>query len=317
MTDVVVTDQTFGGVERERALVDRLGLTFADYQVRTAGEAAEVLARARVAFVNFAPMTEDVLRVLAPGAVVIRYGIGYDNVDIEAARRLGVRVCNVPDYGAETVADHTVSMLLSLLRRLPALDTAMRAGSSVNPSVAGVIRGFDQTVVGLVGTGRIGAAVVRRLLPFGFRVVAYDPYVPADRIADLGAHAVGLPELYSVSHAVSLHVPLSPATKHLLDAGALDAMRDDAVLVNTARGGLVDQAALIHALQRSAIAGAALDVVEVEPLEADSPLRSMRNVLLSPHAAFYSESSLAALQRLATEEAERALTGAPLRCEVS
>ncbi len=317
MTGIVVTDQAFGGVERERALAERLGVPFAEHQCVTEEETVEAVSGASVALVNFAPFTPRVLEALGEGATVIRYGIGFDNVDVDAAKRLGVAVCNVPDYGADTVADHTVASLLAMLRRLKAYDSAVRERGWLKAGDIGAIRGFAETTVGLVGTGRIGRAVAARLRPFGFRILASDPFVTAEQLAPLGIELVGLETLFASAHAISLHAPLTPENEHLIGAAALERMQPGAVLVNTSRGGLVDTDALVDALRAGRLGGAALDVFDSEPLAADSPLRSLDSVVLTPHAAFYSDTSLAALQQLATEEAERAVLGRPLRCRVA
>lgn len=314
---MVVTDQVFGDVARERQLARSLGIGFADHQCSTEAETVQAVAGAQVVLVNFAPVTRAVLEAMDPAAVVIRYGIGYDNVDVGAAAELGIRVCNVPDYGANTVADHTVALLLTMLRKITLLDRAVRGRGWLLPGELGSLPGFADTTVGLIGTGRIGRAVAARLKPFGFEVLAHDPYVDGALLADAGIEPVELPELLEAAHAVSLHAPLTEANHHLIDAEALRQMRSDAVLVNTSRGGLVDHSALADALKSGHLAGAALDVFEPEPLPEDSPLRALDNVLLTPHAAFFSDASLANLQRMATEEAGRALTGEPLRCQVA
>jgi D-3-phosphoglycerate dehydrogenase len=313
---VVVTDQTFGNVARERALAERLGLSFADHQCRTEAETVAAVSGAQIVFVNFAPITRKVLAALAPGALVIRYGIGFDNVDTQAARELGVRVSNIPDYGVATVADHTVALLLTLLRRVTAFDQAVQARGWLNAGDLGSLRGFAETTVGLVGSGRIGRAVIDRLKPFGFRVIVHDPYVQSAELSALGAESVELDDLLAHSHAISLHVPLTDSTHHLLDKRALQRVQPEAVIVNTARGGLIDERELVASLASGRLRAAALDVVEDEPLPLDSPLRDAPNLILTPHAAFFSDESLDALQRMATEEAERALTGGTLRSQV-
>jgi D-3-phosphoglycerate dehydrogenase len=317
MTDVVVTDQAFGGVDRERAIAQRHGCSFAEYDVRSEDDTARAVRGSKVVFVNFAPITRKVLSQLAPGAVVIRYGIGFDNVDMRAAREFGVMVCNVPDYGADTVADHTVALLLALLRRVVVYTQGIRADSWLQPGDVGSIRGFAETTVGLIGTGRIGRAVATRLAPFGFRVVAFDPFVDGEALRSVGIVPLGLDELLAEADAVSLHAPLTDGSHHLLNAARLAKLKPGAVVVNTSRGPLVDESALADALHTGRLAGAALDVYETEPLPAASRLRDIPNVLLTPHAAFYSDTSLANLQRLAAEEADRALSGIPLRCVVS
>lgn len=314
---VVVTDQAFGATAQEEELARSRGATFASHQISTEAETLEVTAGADVVLVNFAPMTEQVLAGLAPGATVVRYGIGYDNVDVEAARRLGVAVANVPDYGTETVADHAAACLLALLRKLPMYDRAIRKDGWCRPGGLGSLPGFSSTTVGLVGAGRIALGLCARLRPFGFRVLAYDPYADPDVVRTAGAELVDLDVLQAQASAISLHVPVTDETRHLVDAAFLAALRPGAVLVNTSRGGLVDEAALAEALGDGRLGAAALDVFDPEPLASGSPLRDLPNVLLTPHAAFFADDSVAALQRLATEEAGRALAGEPLRSRVA
>ncbi|MCU1574943.1 MAG: D-3-phosphoglycerate dehydrogenase [Micrococcaceae bacterium] len=314
---VVVTDQAFGNVDREHATAREHGASFAHHQCSTEADTRQAVQGADVVLVNFAPITAAVLQEMSPGGVVIRYGIGYDNVDLDAAREAGIAVCNVPDYGPDTVADHAVSCLLALLRKLKELDARVRSDGWLRPNDLGPLPGFAQTTVGLIGTGRIGRAVAARLRPFGFTVLAHDPFVPAEALEPLGIEAVSLDELLSRSHAVSLHAPLTEGNHQLINAATIATMKPRAVLVNTSRGGLVDQEALADALEGGRLGAAALDVFDPEPLAPDSRLRALSNVLLTPHAAFFSDDSLANLQRLAAEEAGRHLTGQPLRCRVN
>jgi D-3-phosphoglycerate dehydrogenase len=314
---VVVTDHVFQNVDPEAAAASRFDAEFVEYACRTETETRDAVAGAAVVLVNLAPMTADVLRALAPGAVVIRYGIGVDNVDLAAAREIGVAVANVPDYGSDTVADHAAACLLALLRKLPRYDHAIRTDGWCSATDLAPLPGFPSSTIGLVGTGRIGLALHARLKPFGFRVVAHDPYADRAALADLGLPLLDLPDLLAAAHAVSLHAPLTEETHHLIDADALRRMRVGAVLVNTSRGGLVDPEALADALGSGHLSGAALDVFEPEPLPADSRLRALPGVLLTPHAAFYSDDSVINLQRLAAEEAARALAGEELRSRVA
>jgi len=314
---VVVTDQAFGGTEVEEDLARSRGVEFSSHQVTSEADTVAVTAGADVVLVNFAPITESVLAGLAPGATVIRYGIGYDNVDVDAARRHGVAVANVPDYGTDTVADHAAACLLALLRKLPLYDRVIRDDGWCEPPGLGSLPGFGSTTVGLIGAGRIARELAKRLRAFGFRVIAYDPYADAAVAAEAGVALLPLDDVLAQSAAVSLHVPVTEDTRRLVDRTFLDALRPGAVLVNTSRGGLVDEAALADALCSGKLAAAALDVFDPEPLDPESPLRRLRNVILTPHAAFFSDDSVVALQRLATEEAARALSGEPLRCRVA
>jgi len=308
--DIVVTDH-------EHAVAHAHGRRLVAHQCATAGEVADALIDADLAFVNLAPVTRDAISRMQPGGVLIRYGIGFDNVDIAAANDHGVRVCNVPDYGADTVADHAVACLLSLLRRTGPYTEAIRSRGWIAASDLGEIRGFRETTVGLVGLGRIGRAAATRLRAFGFRIIAADPFADRPWAQNAGVELVEIDELFTRSHAVSLHAPLHESNRNLVGARTLDLMPAGSVIVNTSRGGLVDEGALAAALSDGRLGGAALDVFDPEPLDIRSRLRQMDNVILTPHAAFYSVSSLDALQRLASEEADRALSGAALRCEVT
>lgn len=314
---MVITDHAFADVAFERRAADELQAGLAVFDVSTEADAARAVRGADIALVNFAPITEAVLRELNPGAVVVRYGIGYDNVDLDAAKRLGVRVCNVPDYGADTVADHAVTSVLTLIRKLHHFSRAVAAGGWPSATELAPIRSMAETTVGLFGTGRIGRAVARRLRPFGFDVLAYDPYADAVAAAEHGIELVGLDELFRRSHVLSLHAPATPETTGVVGFENLAKMPRGSFLVNTSRGALVDQDAVLAALDSGQLAGAALDVFVPEPLPVDHPLRRHPNALLTPHAAYYSEQSLRDLQRLAAEEALRAGRREPLRCQVN
>ena len=313
---VVVTDQAFGGVTAEAAVAAQFGATFSSHQCTSEEQTIQAVNGSDVVLVNFAPITAAVLRTLAPGATVVRYGIGYDNIDVEAARELGIAVANVPDYGSDTVADHAAACLLMLLRKIPQYDRAVRVNGWCQPASLGSMPGFSSTTVALIGTGRIGRALNRRLQGFGFTVLAHDPYADAAVLKDEGLQLVGLDELLRRANAVSLHLPLTPENAHLVNAEFLSLMRRGSFLVNTSRGGLVDESALASAIEQGHLAGACLDVFDPEPLATDSKLRALSDVFLTPHAAFFSDDSLEALQRLAAEEAGRALAGSPLRSPV-
>ncbi|WP_426561286.1 C-terminal binding protein [Angustibacter sp. McL0619] len=314
---VVVTDHPFEDTGPERAVAEGRGADFAEFAVLTEADTAAAVSGAAVVLVDRAPVTADVIAVLPDGAVVIRYGVGYDNVDVRAASRAGVHVCHITDYGTNTVADHAATLLLACLRRLTQFDDAVRGAGWSQAQAFGTINSFGTTCVGLVGTGRIGVALIHRLRGFGFRLIAHDPYVDPDITQSLGVELVDLPTLLARADAISLHLPLTEQTRHLVDSDFLGSMRRGASLINTSRGGLVDTVALAAALRDGRIAAAGLDVYEIEPLNADSPLRGLPNVILTPHVAFYSEQSLVKLQRLAADELGRALDGRPLKGVVS
>ncbi len=241
---------------------------------------------------------------------IVRAGVGYNNVDLAAADRHGVIVCNVPDYGTEEVADHAIMFLLAVTRRLIPCHDAIRAGTWHYETCVGTPRLRGKTL-GLVGCGRIGSATALRARAFGLDVVFFDPLVKQGADKALGVRRVhSLDELLEQSHFVSLHCYLDDSTYHLIDARALSRMRPGSILINTARGPVVDQAALVEALDSGQLAGAALDVVEREPLD-DERLRFHPKVILTPHSAFYSVEGFVELRTKAAEEVRRVLLGHP------
>lgn len=247
---------------------------------------------------------------------IVRAGVGYNNVDLEAASRRGIVVCNVPDYGTEEVADHAILLLLAIARQLRQGDEAIRRKVWDFNTVIDTPRLRGKTL-GLVGCGRIGTATALRAKAFGLDVVFYDPYVPPGFDKALGIRrADTLEELLSTSLFVSLHCFLDERSFHLIDAKALATMPQGSILVNTARGGVVDQTALVDALDSGHLLGAGIDVLEREPLD-DDRLRNHPRVLLSPHSAFYSREGFIELRRKTAEEIYRLLTGRPLRCPVN
>jgi D-3-phosphoglycerate dehydrogenase len=312
---VVVTDCNFAGFDEERAMCAREGHTLEIHQCKTPEEVVACASDADALLVQYVPITDAVLGALARCKVVVRYGIGLDNVDVPAANRRGISVCNVPDYGVDEVADHALALTLSLIRQLPFLDGEVRAGrwpvSTPTPMLS-----CKDMVFAVAGAGRIGRATLERARAFGFRLAAYDPHVSATDLAALGAEKLSLEALFASADVLSLHLPLTEETRHLVDGNRLRAMKRHAILVNTSRGGLVDTRALAEALHAGVIGHAGIDVFEGEPLEPNHPLRACRTALLTPHIAYYSAASIVRLQGLASEEVARALSGKPLRCAV-
>jgi D-3-phosphoglycerate dehydrogenase len=229
---IAVTDTAVGDDSLERRLAEETG---AEY--RLADELGEALDGANVVFTNFAPLGRDTLDRLANGAVVIRYGVGVDNIDLAAAAAAGVPVCNVPDYGANVVADHAVMLAMMLVRRVREFDAALHRGEEVDADAFGPIPGLETRTVGLVGAGRIGALTAARFQIFGCRAIAYDPFVDADALAAQDIELVPWGSLLAESDIVSLHAPLTDDTHHLLDDDSFAAMRRGVHVVNTARGG--------------------------------------------------------------------------------
>jgi D-3-phosphoglycerate dehydrogenase / 2-oxoglutarate reductase len=310
MKRVVITDATFPDVAKEEAAARAAGTSFERHACKTADEVAAVVKGATVAVVQFAPLTRAAVAGMAPGATAIRYGVGYNNFDVPALNDHGVKAAYVPDYCTAEVADHTAASILALLRKLPALDASVRRNEWAAVGIAKPLKSFSETTVGFLGFGRIAQEVAARLAPFGFRFLAHDPYFSGSfpRLT-----LTILPTLLSQSDALTLHAPATPETQGIINAANLALMKPTAILVNTARGDLIDEAALAAALKQGALGGAALDVFQTEPLPADNPLRQAPNLLLGPHAAWYSEVAVERLQSLVADEITRALTGQGVR----
>ncbi|MGD0019611.1 MAG: C-terminal binding protein [Candidatus Limnocylindrales bacterium] len=293
---IVVTDCDHPTIDVERAIFQAAGHEVRLAQCRTA---AEIVAAGRGSvglLAQYAPIDDTVMAALLDLRVIGRYGVGLDNIDLPAAARRGIRVLNVPDYCTGEVADHALGLILALTRGIVFLDRSVQAGRW-DFRIGGELRRAATIQLGIVGFGRIGQALARRALALGYRVVATDPRRPPRD----GVPMVELVELLSTSDVVSLHPCLDETTRHLLDARAFALMKPGAFLVNTARGGLVDQAALVEALRSGRLGGAALDVLEQEPIPAGDPLLALPNVILTPHTAFYSRESLVEMKRKVAE----------------
>jgi D-3-phosphoglycerate dehydrogenase / 2-oxoglutarate reductase len=263
---------------------------------------AEAGAEADALIVQWAPVDAVALGRMPRLRFISRLGIGYDMIDVDAASARGVAVANTPGYCVEEVVAHALALVLACTRGVVAADRQVRAGSWAASELAPAPRRPSQVVLGVLGLGRIGAQVRDGARALGFPVLAHDPALPGDSIA--------LDELLARADMLTLHLPLTPETHHLIDAAALARMPRGAIVVNTSRGSLVDEAALAGALRSGHLAGAALDVYEREPLPLDSPLRDLPGVILSPHAAWYSPEALTDLPRLATQQVIDFLAGA-------
>lgn len=309
---IVVTDCDHASVDVEQQVVADAGGELVLNQTTTPEDVVAAAQGADALLVQYAPITREVLEGLPQVRVVSRYGVGVDTVDVAAATELGVAVCNVPDYGTEAVSDHAIALVLATLRGLVTLDRGVRAGAhDLASSPVLPIRQFSSQVLGVLGCGRIGAATARKAAALGFRVLVHDARLTEGSTTPEGWPVVALAELLAGSDVVSVHTPLVPATHHLLDADAFATMKEGAVLVNTARGGVVDTHALVQALVSGHLHGAGLDVLEEEPVAADHPLLGLDNVVLTPHAAFYSEESYSELKRRTAQNAVDVLRGEP------
>jgi D-3-phosphoglycerate dehydrogenase / 2-oxoglutarate reductase len=313
---IAVTDHVFHGVEPERAAAATLGAQLRVGQCRTPDEVLDLTRDADAILNCYAPMPASVIDNLQRCKIIARYGIGVDTVDLDTATRKGIAVTNVPEYCVDEVSDHALALLLSWGRKIVMANRAVRAGSWQLADVTPIHRFRGQTL-GLVGLGKIALRLAGKAQALGLRVVGSDPYVPAERVAPLNIALLPLGDVLAQSDFVSLHAPLTPETRGLLDAAAFSKMKLTALIINTARGPLIDGSALLDALSSGTIGGAALDVTPMEPLPNDSPLRTLDNVILTPHIGYYSEESLGDLQQEAVDEVLRALRGEPQKSLVN
>jgi D-3-phosphoglycerate dehydrogenase len=304
---VVAIDDGYADYRCEQELLGAAGASFE--VLACGGDAAAVLDRIRDAaalMVRESRIGAEVIAALPALRGIVRYGIGVDNIDLAAAARHGVRVANVPDYGTEEVSDQGMALLLAVVRRVAARDAAVRAGAWNVARQERMYRIAGKTL-GLLGYGRIARAMERKMRGFGVeRVLVYDPFVTQ---LPPGVEQMGVEDVCRHADFISVHAPLTRETHHLLDAARIGLMKPEAIVVNTARGALIDEAALVRALQEGRLFGAGLDVFEQEPLPAASPLRKLANVVLSDHTGWYSEESVRDLQQGAAADVARILRG--------
>lgn len=307
---VVAVDDGYASYDQEESLLAGVGARFALRPVRGSAEAAVKAVRdAAVVLVRESPLPRAAIEAMVQGKAVIRYGIGVDNIDQQAASERRIMVANVPDYGTDEVGTQGVALLLAVVRRLRLHEREVRAGRWSTGVLAPMHRLRGRTL-GFVGYGRIARMTHEMLSGFGFgRVLAHDPRAewPA------GVTPASIDEICREADVISLHAPLNEETRHQIDARRIALMRPTAIVVNTARGGLIDLEALHTALADRRILGAGLDVFEHEPPDPRHPIFTLDNVAVSNHIGWYSEESMRDLQRLAADEAVRVLQGHPPR----
>ncbi len=312
MSTVVVTDFTFPNLEVEERILHPLGITLVGGQCKTPETLIPHVSLADAVITQFAPLKADIIAAMQRAKVIVRYGIGVDNVDLEAARARRIPVCNVPDYCIDEVADHTLAFILGLTRQVLPNALLIRDGKwGLVPSLDHLRTVRDQ-VVGIVGFGRIGREVAARLVPFKCRRLVFDPFTPANQITAAGCEPVTLEALLKQSDIVTLHCPSTPQTRRLLNADSIPQMKHGALVINLARGDLIETAALVAALQSGHLGGAALDVCDPEPIPVDSPLRSLPNVIAASHIASASPTSVRNLRETVAKLAAKAVRGEPL-----
>ena len=304
---VVVTDYNYAGLEVEKEVLSRWNADVAGFHCVSPQEIIEVAKDADAIISQYAPVTAEVLNTLQNLKAVGRYGIGVDNIDVPAATEKGIVVINVPSYCEEEVSDHALAMLLAWVRKIPHYAVEVRKGIWDWKTGRPICR-LHGKVLGLLGFGKIAGRLAAKAKALGLVIIAHDPYLPEGVFSALGVKRGGFEELLSQSDFLSIHVPLTKETRHLIDAKALSLMKPTACLINTSRGAVVDEQALVEALKRGQLAGACLDVLEKEPPDAGNELLQMPRVLISPHVAWYSRVKRE-LRRKVASDIGRALNG--------
>ena len=307
MPAVLVTDYAWPSLDIEREVLAEAGAQLIVAETGDEAELAELAAGVDAILTCFRPVTAAVLDAAARCRVVARYGVGLDNIDTCRAAELGMLVTNVPDYCIEEVSDHAAALILALARNVVPFDRDIARGRWDNSARGPMHRLYGRTL-GLVGYGAIGRRLAGKMRAFGMQVLAYSPSLRTSPGNGIGV-AASLDELLARADVVSLHVPLTPATRGLIDARALSRMRPGSYLVNTARGAIVETAALADALRSGHLGGAALDVLPAEPPDPGDPLFGAPNLIMTPHAAFVSVEAVAELQRKAASNVADVLVG--------
>lgn len=304
----VITDYYYENLDQEKRIFHENGIGLEAYQCTGEEEVIRAAADCDALICQFAPITAKVIKSLQKCKVIVRYAIGVDNIDLKAAEKKGIYVCNVPDYSLDEVSNHAIALLLDCAKKLTYLAGQVKKGNSSYTIVKPLFRVEGKTL-GLVGFGRIPQLVARKMAGFNINMISYDPMMDVEKAAGLHVKPVQLEELLRLSDYISVHCPLNAATHHMFDRSAFSRMKQGVIFVNTARGAVVKEEDLVWALKNGRIAMAGIDVTEAEPIPVDHPLLQLDNAVVTPHAAWYSEEAVASLQQKAAEEAVRVLVG--------
>lgn len=304
---VIITDLDMVSIENEKKVFEDAGIPFELKQLHTEEALIDGCQDADILLVQYAKITDTVMKALPKLKFIVRYGVGVDSIDLKAASKLGIQVGNVPDYGMNEVADHAIALSLSLLRKIWVLDTQVKT-QKWDYSVCIPIHRFSSMTVGVMGLGRIGRNYARKMNALGFRVIGYDPYYKATPEIKEFVKAVTFEEVLKESDIISLHCP-AEGNEDLFNKDTFQKMKKSSILINVARGAVVNDKDLDEALKSGEIAGAGLDTVSIEPAPSDYPLFKNENLLITPHMAWYSEEAGAELQRKVAEEAVRFARG--------
>ena len=309
---VVIAYPGFGDIEVETNILKQIDAEIIHTKDLTSPASLEAVKAADALMVTLQKVTREIIASMPNCRLISRLGTGLDSIDIDAATEHGIWVTYVPDYSIDEVSAHAIALLMSLARGIPFFTQATRNGEWNSAGWGPVYRLKDQTL-GILGLGRIGQATAEKGRGLGLQVIAHDPYADPTIAEKLGVRLVDLDTLTRTSDYISLHSPLIDATYHLVNADFLAKMKPTAYIINAARGPLIDEDALLAAVRDRQIAGAGLDVLAIEPIDPNSPLLKEARILVTPHAAWYSEQAKLDLRARGAEEVVRVLGGQPPR----
>jgi len=301
---VVFADYDYPSIDIELKQLEQLDAEITEGQCKTEEELIRLAKDADGIICQYAPFSAKVINALQKCQVISRYGVGVDNIDVKAATEKGIMVAYVPDYCIEEVSNHAIAMIMNFARQISLFDRST-GKKEWDVMIAKPIFRLSEQTIGILGLGRIGSTVAKKLKNFNVKILAYDPYVK--KVIE-GVRIVDFPELIEKSDYITIHTPLNEETKHIFNQKIFKQMKKSAYLINTARGGIIDQKALFEALNNKEIKGAALDVLENEPPDW-SEIPQLENLILTPHAAFYSESSFEELKKRTAQAVVDVLQG--------
>ncbi|GAB6180029.1 C-terminal binding protein [Desulfotomaculum defluvii] len=305
---VVVTDYEYSTLKYEEEVLAQIGVTLVPAQCKTEEELIEACKDADGLLNQYAQLTPRVIQALDRCKVIGRYGVGINTVDLDAATEKGICVVNVPDYCMDEVSDHAMALLLACARKVVLMNNEVKNGNW-DYKVSVPIYRLRGKNLGLISFGRIAQTLAKKAQAFGLNLLVFDPYIPDAVAIEFGVKKVSLEELLQTSDFISVHAPLNAETEHLISEKEFKMMKKSAFIINTGRGPVIHEEALVNALQEGWIAGAGLDVIEIEPVRSDSPLLKMDNVILNPHVAWYSEEAGTDLQTKAAQGVAEVLQG--------
>lgn len=309
---VVLTDYQYDSIKPFQDVYEKAGFEFRACQCRIADEIVEAAGEADAVQVHFAKITKEIIERLPNCRIIVRSAVGMDTIDIEAATAAGIPVCNVPDYGIEDVSTHAILLMLAITKKFNILTDSVKTGvwdySLIKP-----VHRIQNQIFGLMGCGAIARCAAKKAQAFGMKIIAYDPYLSQSQVDGLGITLMTKEEVAARSDVLSVHLPLTKETEGLLNLDFFSRMKNSAFLVNTARGGVIREEDLVTALKSGMIAGAGLDVLCDEKIAKSHPLLQLDNVIITPHAAWYSEEAELALLTGAAEEVVRGLNGEKLK----